>query len=154
MSGFVGRRCGSCTWRVRFTRLECPLTPFRRSLLLAGRKRAVELAVDEEIGENATRTPGNAVRPSLDARGSFFVNKDIAADDEGIALSVVRTAEAVGQSATEAGFEDDQGVLGGLDVAPPCGHARRGLPHAHLPFHRVEEEKDRKGAKRVDTAWD
>ena len=89
------------------------------------------MAVDEEICQNATGTPGDTIRPSLDARGSLFVHKDVAAYDELIALSVVRTAETVSQGATEARLKNDQRVLGGLDVAPPCGHTRRGLSHTH-----------------------
>ena len=131
-SAFVGRRGGICTRRVWVAGLERPLTPLRRSLLLAGRERTVELAVDEEIGENAARAPGNAIRPSLNAGCSLFVHKDVAAHDELVALSVVRTAETVGQGAAEARFKNDQRVFSGLDVAPPCGHTRRGLAHTHI----------------------
>lgn len=116
------------------------------------------MAVDEEIGQNATGTPGDAIGPSLDARGSLFVHEDVAAHDELIALSVVRTAETVCQSATEASLEDDQRVFGGLDVAPPCGHARRGLANTHDADARLlfiwnfmnEEENDVKGVKESD----
>ena len=133
MSAFVGCGSRSCTCRIRIAWLECPLTPLRRSLLFARRERTVELAVDEEIGENAARTPWDTIRPSLDARGSLFVNEDVAAYDQLIALSVVRTTETVCQSATETCLKNHQGILGGFDVTPPCRDTRRGLSHTHIP---------------------
>jgi len=53
---------------VRYTRSWWSSTSLLCSLLLATRKPAIELAIDEKIGANSTGTPGNAVRPSLDAR--------------------------------------------------------------------------------------
>ena len=132
MSGFISSGCGSCSCGVRVARLDCPLTPFSRSLFFSRRKRAVELAVDEEVGEDAARAPGDTIGPSFDARGSLFVHEDIAAHDELIAFPVVRTTKTVSKSAAETSLENDQRVLGRFDVAPPCRHTRRGLPHTHI----------------------
>lgn len=96
-----------------------PLTPLRGSLLLARGKRAIELAIYQEVGQDPTWAPRDAIGPSFDAGGSFFVDEHIPADDEGVALPVVRSTNTMGQQALESGLEDNQGVFGGLDVSPP-----------------------------------
>ena len=113
------------------------------------------MAVDEEIGEDATGTPGDAIGPPLNARGGLFVDKDVTAHDELIALSVVRTTETMSEVAVEARLENNQRVLGGLDMAPPRGHTGRGLPHTHFAalslsgvLNEFEAEPEVKAAKK------
>ena len=83
-----------------------PLAPLGRSFFFAWGKGAVELTVDEEIGQDATRRPGNPVRPSLDAGRRLLVDKDIAAHDQLIALPVVWTARTVMQDPLKARLKD------------------------------------------------
>lgn len=108
-----------------------PLASFCRPLLFAWGEGAIQLAVDEKVGQDPTGTPWYAVCPAFDARRCFFVDKNVAADDELSSLSVMRSAEAVRQSPLKASFEYEQGVLGGFDMTPPCRHTRRRLAHVH-----------------------
>lgn len=80
---------------IRFTGLQNSVASFGGPLLFTWRERAVELTINEEVGQYATRAPGNAIGPSLDARGCFLVDKDIAAHNELVALSVMWSTEAV-----------------------------------------------------------
>lgn len=90
---------------------------FHGALLLTGRKGFFEFPVDEEIAENPTRTPGDTVGPSLDTGGVLFIDEDTAAADEMAAFPVMGTTGDMVQDAGEAGFEEDQGIVGGRDVA-------------------------------------
>lgn len=90
---------------------------FHGALLLTGRKGFFEFPVDEEIAEDPTRTPGDTVGPSLDAGGVLLVDEDTAAADEMAAFPVMRPTGDMVQDAGEAGFEEDQGIVSGRDVA-------------------------------------
>lgn len=95
--------------------------PLGRSFLLAGREGTVELPIDQEIGEDAGRGPRNAISPALDARGLLFIDEHVSAHNQLVALAVMGPAGAVLKLAVEASLEDEEGVLGRLDVATPCG---------------------------------
>ncbi len=44
--------------------------------------RAAQLAVDQEVGEQSTGTPGETVRPSSNARRVFLVYDHVPTDDQ------------------------------------------------------------------------
>ena len=88
-------------------------------LLLTWGKGTVELTIDEEVGQDATGGPGNAVGPAFDARRGLLVDENIAADDECVALPIMGPARAMLQDALKAGLEDEQGILGSFDVTVP-----------------------------------
>lgn len=118
--------------RIRLPSPHWPLTPLRRSLLLARGKWAIELAIYKEIRQDPAGAPGDAVRPSFDAGGSFFVDKHISTDDERVTLPVVRSAYTMGKQALQSRLEDNQSIFGGFDVSPPRGDTRgRSSGRAH-----------------------
>ena len=117
--------------RVWLAGLEVPLTPFRCSLLFAWREGTVELSVYEEIRQDSARAPWYSVCPSLDARSSFLVHKDVPTYDQLTSFAIMRSTKAVGQSTSEASLEDDQRVLGGLNVPSPRWHTCRSFTNVH-----------------------
>jgi len=101
------------------------------TLLLAGRERLVQLAVDEEVAENATGTPRDAISPSLDAAGIFLVYEDVAAFDQLAALAIMGTSWDVVKLAAEAGLEEDETIHAVLDESMESGHERPCSAGAH-----------------------
>lgn len=67
---------------------------------------AFELLIDKQIAELMAKMPGNAIGPALDARGGGFVNKDVAAYDQLVALAIVWLTKAVRQGAIDTIFND------------------------------------------------
>jgi hypothetical protein len=94
---------GFATLEVLSTRNAAAFT-LDGTLLLAGREWLVEFAVDQEVAQDATGTPGDAVGPSFDAAGVFFINEDVAALDQLAALAIVGTSWDVVKLAAEAGL--------------------------------------------------
>ena len=58
---------------------------------------APALSIDTQIADLMAKTPGNPIGPALDATGGRFVNKDVAAYDQLVALAIVWLTEAVRQ---------------------------------------------------------
>ena len=108
---------------VRFPGSAGSRTSLGGPLLLPGRKWRVQLAVDEEVGQYSAWGPGNAIGPSLDARGGFLIHEDIPTDDQRVPLPIVRATRAVMEQAIKTCLEDEQSILGGLDVTAPGRNA-------------------------------
>lgn len=75
------------------------------TFLLTGRERFVEFAIDQEIAQDATGAPGDAVSPPLDTRGVLLVDEDATAADKLGPLSVVGAAGDVVEDTGKAGLE-------------------------------------------------
>ena len=108
--------------RIRFARSCCGNASsstrlLHGTLLLTGRKRFLELAIDEEVTEDATGTPGDAVCPSLDARRIFFVDEHASTADQVTAFPIVWSTSNGRQHSGQTGFEEDQGIVRGCDVS-------------------------------------
>ena len=112
------------------------MAPLRCSFLLAGWEWTVELSIDEKVGEDAAGAPRYPVRPSFDARSGFFVDENVAADNELIALAIMRASEAVREGAIKTSLKNNERVLGGFDVTFPSGHAGRSLAAACCTHHK------------------
>jgi hypothetical protein len=102
------------------------------SLLFAGRERLVELAVNQEVAQDAAGTPGNTISPALDTACIFFVDEDVAALDELATLAVVRSSWNVVKLATQASLEEDEAIHAVLDEASEGGHQRPCSACAHV----------------------
>lgn len=83
-----------------FNTLLCPPLP-------APRKRLIELAVDQEIGKDSTRTPGKTVPPSLDARACLVADKHVSTDNQAVPLMSLHPAGAEWKVPIETSFEDE-----------------------------------------------
>lgn len=123
------------------------MAPLRGSLLFPRREGAVELTVYEEVGQYPAWTPGYPVCPSLDAGCGLFVDENVPTDNELVSFTIVRPAEAVGQRAGEAGFEDDQSIFGCLNMTPPCWCTRR----CFASIHGTEASAD--AARLIYSGW-
>jgi hypothetical protein len=95
--------------------------PLDSALLLAGRKGLVQLAVNQEVAQDATWTPRNAIGPALDTAGVFFVDEDIATFDKVATVFVSRTLWNGVKLATQANLEQDEAVHTGFDEARKSG---------------------------------
>lgn len=82
-------------------------------LLLSGGERLLQLAVDEEVAEDAAGAPGDAVGPALDARGMLFVDEDVSAGNEVLAFAVMGAARNVRDAALQASLKEDGRIHGG-----------------------------------------
>ena len=100
---------------------------FHGPFLLAGRERLLELTVDEEVAENATGTPGDTIGPAFDTGRVLLVDEDTATADEMASFAVVRSAGDMMEDTGQAGFEEDEGILGGRDIAGEGGFQHRGV---------------------------
>lgn len=97
------------------------------------------MTIDEEVGQNPTGTPGYPIRPPFDARSSLLVDEHIPADDQLIAFAIVRTTETVSEGSFETRFENEQGVLRGLNMPSPCWCTCRSFSCVHGKLIRVED---------------
>ena len=100
---------------------------FHGPFLLTGRERLLELTVDEEVAEEATGTPGDTIGPAFDTRRVLLVDEDTATADEMASFAVVGSAGDMVEDTGQAGFEEDQGILGGRDIAGEGGFQHRGV---------------------------
>lgn len=82
-------------------------------LLFSGGERLLQLAVDEEVAEDAAGAPGDAVGPALDARGMLFVDEDVSAGNEVLAFAVMGAARNVRDAALQTGLKEDGRIHGG-----------------------------------------
>lgn len=94
-----------------------PTALFHGALLLAWRKWLVEFAIHEEIAQDPTGTPGDAVRPSFDSRGILFINEDAAAAHQMAPFPVMGPTWNMMQYSGQTCFEENQGIVGGSHVA-------------------------------------
>lgn len=85
--------------------------------LLTGRERLLEFTVDEEVAQDATGTPGNTIGPAFDTRRVLLVDEDTPTADEMASFAVVGSAGDMMEDTGQTGFEEDEGILGGRDVA-------------------------------------
>ena len=105
---------------------------FHGPFLLTGRERLLEFTIDEEVTQDATGTPGDTIGPAFDTRRVFLVDEDAPTADEMAAFAVVGSAGDMVQDTGQTGFEEDEGILGGRDVA------REGrLQHSGVVDHGV-----------------
>ena len=74
------------------------------------------LSIDTQIADLVAKMPGNPIGPALDARGGRFVNKDVAAYDQLVALAIVWLTEAVRQGAIDTIFDDGDRALSVVDA--------------------------------------
>ena len=86
-------------------------------------KWAIELTVDEKIGEESTGTPVDTVRPSFDARACLVVDKHVATDNELVPLAIIRPAGAERERTIETSFEDEHRGSCSVNVTAPCWNA-------------------------------
>lgn len=108
------------------------------AFLLPGGKGLVQLAVDEEVAQDATGAPSNAVGPSFDPRGVLLVDEDAPTAHEMSPLPVVRATRHMVQDAGQTGLEEQQSILGGCDVA-----VESGLQHGGPVHHDCRESVER-----------
>ena len=78
------------------------------------------LAVEEKVAEDAGGAPEETVCPALDATLVLVKDKDGAGGDH-FALGVDEAAGDPGDEAATGGFEDEEGIAGGLYPAGPGG---------------------------------
>lgn len=100
------------------------LLPLESSFLLSGGEWLFQLAIDEEVAENAAGTPGDAVGPSLDARSMLFVDEDVSGGNEILAFAVMGASRHVSEAALQTRLEEGEGIHGGGYMAPKGGHKR------------------------------
>lgn len=112
------------------------MTPFGCSLLLAWGEWAVELSVYEEIRQDSTWTPWYSICPPLDPRSSFLIHEDVPTHDQLAPFTVMRSTETMGKSTGEACLEDDQRVLGRLNVPSPSGHTCWSFANLHSTLNK------------------
>lgn len=98
------------------------------SFLVAWGKVLVEFSVNQVVSQDSAGTPVLSIGPPLDSRRGFLVNKDIAAANEVLSLSVMGASCCVHKNSSQAGLDDFQRVNGGHDHAAPSGgqHIARG----------------------------
>jgi len=84
-------------------------------------KSSIQLAVNPEVAQDATRTPRDAIDPAFDATVVLFVDEDVAALDELDTLAVVRTSWEVAKLAAQASLEENEPVHTVLDEAGEGG---------------------------------
>lgn len=78
------------------------------------------LAVEQEIAQNAGRTPEEAVCPSLDAALVLVEHEDGAGGDH-LALGIYEATSDAGDETATCGLEDDEGVACCLYPPAPWG---------------------------------
>ena len=84
---------------------------------------APALSIDKQIADLMAKMPENPVYPALDAIGSPFVNKDVAAYDQLVSLAIMWLMEAVRQRAIDTIFNDGDCSLSIVDTRwPPITH--------------------------------
>ena len=78
----------------------------------------LSLAIEEEVAQDATGAPEEAVGPALDAALVLVEDEDGAGGDH-LALAVDEAACDAGDEAAAGGLEDEEGVEGGAYPAGP-----------------------------------
>lgn len=91
------------------------------ALLVAGGEILFELAVDQVVAKDSAGAPVLSVRPALDARGGFLVDKHVATADQVFSFSVVGSTRRVHEHARKTGLDDSQRIKGCHDHAMPGG---------------------------------
>ena len=95
---------------------------------------APALSIDKQIADLMAKMPDNPVCPALDAIGSPFVNKDVAAYDQLVSLAIVWLTEAVRQGAIDTISNDGDRSLSIVDTPwPPIAHVDSDLCLAFGP---------------------
>lgn len=62
----------------------------------------------------------DGVRPALDTRRIFLIDKHCSRHEHLGALLVMRTTTDVAQTALQCSLDNGHGVLGGIEIAVPC----------------------------------
>lgn len=97
---------------------------FQSSLLLAWREWLIKLTINEVVSKDPARAPGDAVCPTFDAGRMLLVYENVAALDEVLSLTIMRSSRHMVQVTSQASLKQQQCVKGAVDKPLIGGHQR------------------------------